>query len=75
MRTPVRTTSADELRRCSRMKLSGIWIVGRNAASRGPWKTAVSRGLASPTPGGFASRTTVVSTRLGRASVPTSSTV
>ena len=72
---PCRTTSPDELLRCSRMKLSGTWIDGRNVARRGPWKTAVSRGRACPTPAGFASRTTVVSTRRGRASVPTSRTV
>ena len=47
-RSAVRTTSPEERLRCSRMKLSGTWIDGRNAASRGPWKTAVSRGRASP---------------------------
>ena len=64
-RRAVRTTSPEELLRCSRMKLSGTWIDGRKVASRGPWNTAVSRGRACPTPAGFASRTTFVSTRLG----------
>ncbi len=35
-RTAVRTTPPEERLRCSRMKLSGIWIDGRNDDMRGP---------------------------------------
>ena len=73
-RAPRRIQSTDVLRRSARRNSSGTRIVGRKNASRGPWKTAVRRGRASPMPGGFASSTTVVSTRFGRASVPTSTT-
>ena len=71
-RAPVRSQSTADRFRCSRRNVSGTRIEGRKDASRGPWKTAVRRGRASPMPAGFDSRTTVVSTRPGRCSVPTS---
>src|SRR5262249_60551774 len=48
---------------------------GSSEASRPPWKTARILGQASPTPGGRDSSITVVSTRLGRFCVPTSTTL
>ena len=61
--------------RSSRRKVSGTRMVGRNAASRGPVEDRRQpRPRLPDVRRGFASRTTVVSRRFGRFSVPTSTT-